>query len=302
MHVSFQQLRAFASVARYGTFTRAAIALHTSQSALSSRIAQLEKSIGATLFDRSTRSVRLTRIARDLLPSVERILGDTDALVGQTKDISAGIAGRVVMAALPSISATALPPAISQFLRENPRISLVLRDALAEEMRDMLRNDEVDFAISSPIVGDNSFEFTLLTTDRMAAVFPRKHPLHRVASLKLEQLIGYPLILMDRSSSVRHVIEDALRDKGRLAQPAFEVAFMSTAIGMVRAGLGVTVLPTASLEVQSATDLGVRNFADRALVRQIGIVKRRGRSMTPAVEKFCAFLLSDSRRSRRRSV
>jgi DNA-binding transcriptional LysR family regulator len=66
--------------------------------------------------------------------------------------------------------------------------------------------------------------------------------------------------------------------------------------------LGVTVLPTASLEVQSATDLGVRNFADRALVRQIGIVKRRGRSMTPAVEKFCAFLLSDSRRSRRRSV
>ena len=302
MHVSFQQLRAFASVARYGSFTRAAIALHTSQSALSSRIAQLEKSIGATLFDRSTRSVRLTRIARDLLPSVERILGDTDALVGQTKDISAGIAGRVVMAALPSISATALPPAISQFLGENPRISLVLRDALAEEMTAMLRNDEVDFAISSPIVGDNSFEFTLLTTDRMAAVFPRKHPLHRVVSLKLEQLIGYPLILMDRSSSVRHVIEDALREKGRLAQPAFEVAFMSTAIGMVRAGLGVTVLPTASLEVQSATDLGVRNFADRALVRRIGIVKRRGRSMTPAVDKFCAFLLSDARRSRRRSA
>jgi DNA-binding transcriptional LysR family regulator len=58
MYVSFQQLRAFASVARYGSFTRAAIALHTSQSALSTRIAQLEKSIGARLFDRSTRSVR----------------------------------------------------------------------------------------------------------------------------------------------------------------------------------------------------------------------------------------------------
>jgi LysR family transcriptional regulator, carnitine catabolism transcriptional activator len=83
------------------------------------------------------------------LPSVEGILGDTEALVGHTKDISAGIAGRGVMAALPSISATVLPQAIAQFRSEHPRISVVLRDALAEKMVDMVRNDEVDFAISS---------------------------------------------------------------------------------------------------------------------------------------------------------
>jgi len=299
MNVSVQQLRAFASVAQHGSFTRAALALHTTQSALSSRIAQLEKSLGCRLFDRSTRSVRLTRVARDILPSVERILGDTEALIGQTKDISAGVAGRVVMAALPSISATVLPSAIAQFLRDHPRISIVLRDALAEGMADMVRNDEVDFAISSPIVGDASFDFTLLTSDRMAAVFPRNHPLQSVRSLKLEQLIEYPLILMDRSSSVRHIIEDAFRAKGRAALPAFEVAFMSTAIGMVRAGLGVTVLPSASLEVQSATDLGSRNFAERILMRQIGILKRQGRSMAPAVEKFTAFLISRSKRPSR---
>jgi DNA-binding transcriptional LysR family regulator len=95
------------------------------------------------------------------------------------------------MAALPSISATALPPAISQFLRENPRISLVLRDALAEEMRDMLRNDEVDFAISSPIVGDNSFEFTLLT-DRSHGGGLSRGSIRCIVSprLKLEQLIA----------------------------------------------------------------------------------------------------------------
>jgi len=299
MNVSVQQLRAFASVAQHGSFTRAALALHTTQSALSSRIAQLEKSLGCRLFDRSTRSVRLTRVARDILPSVEKILGDTEALIGQTKDISAGVAGRVVMAALPSISATVLPSAIAQFLRDHPRISIVLRDALAEGMADMVRNDEVDFAISSPIVGDASFDFTLLTSDRMAAVFPRNHPLQSVRSLKLEQLIEYPLILMDRSSSVRHIIEDAFRAKGRAALPAFEVAFMSTAIGMVRAGLGVTVLPSASLEVQSATDLGSRNFAERILMRQIGILKRQGRSMAPAVEKFTAFLISRSKRPSR---
>ena len=290
MHITYQQLRAFAAVAREGSFTHAAVVLHTTQSALSSRIAQLESAFGARLFDRSTRSVRLTQIARDLLPSVERILGDTEALVGQTKDISAGVVGRVVMAALPSVSATILPQAIEQFRSENPRISLVLRDALAERMAHMVKSDEVDFAISSPIVGDTLFEFTLLATDRMSAVFPSKHPLRTVKHLKLEQLVDYPLILMDRSSSVRHVIEDALRAKGRLAQPAFEVAFMSTAIGMVRAGLGVSVLPSASLEVQSAGDLECRNFSDRVLTRRIGILKRRGRAMAPAALKFVSFL------------
>jgi len=61
-------------------------------------------------------------------------------------------------------------------------------------------------------------------------------------------------------------------------------------------------LPSASLEVQSATDLGCRNFADRILTRQIGILKRHGRSMTPAVDKFIAFLISRAKGSRRRKV
>jgi LysR family transcriptional regulator, carnitine catabolism transcriptional activator len=291
MHISYHQLRAFAAVARYGSFTRAAEALFTTQSALSARVALLEQSMGAKLFDRSTRSVHLTRIARDMLPAVDRILGDTDALIGQSKDISAGIAGRAVIAALPSVSATLLPSAIATFRAKYPRISIVLKDAVAETIVAMLRADEVDFAISSPIVGDAQLNFSLLATDHMAAVFPRGHPLQSVRKLRLEQLAEYPTILMDRSSSVRRVIEDALRAKGKSLLPAYEVAFMGTAIGFVRAGLGVTVLPTASLEIQSAKDLICRNFTERALTRRIGILKRQDRSLGPSVESFAAFLV-----------
>jgi LysR family transcriptional regulator, carnitine catabolism transcriptional activator len=287
--VSYQQLRAFAAVAYHSSFTRAAEALSTTQSALSARVAQLEQSIGAKLFDRTTRSVHLTRIARDMLPSVERILGDMDALIGQSKDISAGIAGRVVIAALPSVSATILPSAIAAFRTKYPRISIVLRDALAETIVAMLRADEVDFAISSPLIGDRELSFSLLMTDRMAAVFPRGHPLRSVSKLRLEQLADYPTILMDRHSSVRRVIEDALRARGKSLQPVYEVAFMSTAVGFVRAGLGVAVLPTASLEVQSAKDLACRNFTERALTRRIGLLKRRDRSLGPSAESFAAF-------------
>jgi len=291
MNVNFQQLRAFAAVARYGSFTRASQALFTTQSALSSRVAQLEESVGARLFDRTTRTVRLTAVGRDVRPAVERILGEIDALVGRTKDISAGIAGRIVIAALPSVSATVLPQTISAFVRKYPRISIILRDELAERIADMVRNDEVDFAVSSPIVGDNQLDFVLLATDHVAAIFPKRHPLRKAKRLKLEQLVDYPVILMDRKSSVRRVVDEALRVKGRLPQPAYEVAFMSTAIGLVRAGLGVTVLPTASLEVQSASDLARRNFSDRVLTRRIGILKRQGGSLGPAAQSFAAFLV-----------
>lgn len=291
MHISYQQLRAFAAVARNGSFTRAADALHTTQSALSSRIAQLESTFGVRLFDRTTRSVRITRTGRDLLPAVERILGDTEALVGHTRDISAGIAGRIVLAALPSISATLLPEAIAGFRRQHPRISIVLRDAVAETTAQMVRRDEVDFAISSPIGGDKQLVFTALLVDSMAAVFPRDHPLASTRRMKLERLAGYPLVLTDSSSSVRRLVEEAMRRKGRSLQPAFEVTYMSTAVGMVRAGLGVAILPSISLDVRSATDLERRDFADRSLTRQLGIVRRQGRSIAPAVETFVAYLV-----------
>ncbi len=111
-----------------------------------------------------------------------------------------------------------------------------------------------------------------------------------LAEVGLEQLADYPTILMDRNSSVRRVIEEALRAKGKSLQPAYEVAFMSTAVGFVRAGLGVSVLPTSSLEVQSAKDLVCRNLTERALTRRIGLLKRRGRSLGPSVENLAAFL------------
>jgi DNA-binding transcriptional LysR family regulator len=290
MTVTYAQLRAFAAVAAYGSFTRAAEALFTTQSALSSRIAQLEQVFGVKLFDRTTRSVRPTRIARDMLPTIERILGDTDALIGQSRDMSAGIAGRVVLAALPSVSATILPSTIATFRAKHPRISIVLKDALADRIIAMVRSDEVDFGISSPVVGDAHLHFSLLATDHMAAVFRKDHPLSAVKKLKLEQLADYPIVLMDRSSSVRRVVEDALLAKGRSPAPAYEVAFMSTAIGLVRAGLGVTIVPASSLEAQSATDLICRRFTEKELTRQIGIVTRKGHSLGPSVVGFTSFL------------
>ena len=137
MNITLRQLRSFVSIGNLGGFTRAANALHATQPALSAQINQLEESLGVRLFDRSTRSVTLTQIGRDLLPVIDKVLTDLQAVAARARDISQKNTGRVTVAALPSISSTLLPRAIADFHKSFPGISIGLKDALAERIVDM---------------------------------------------------------------------------------------------------------------------------------------------------------------------
>ncbi|TMH03099.1 MAG: LysR family transcriptional regulator [Betaproteobacteria bacterium] len=148
MNITLRQLRAFVSIGDLGSFTKAANALHATQPALSAQINQLEECLGVRLFDRSTRSVALTQVGRDLLPVVDKVLSDLQAVAARARDISQKNTGRVTVAALPSISSTLLPRAIADFHQSFPGISIGLKDAVAERIVEMIRSDEVDFGIS----------------------------------------------------------------------------------------------------------------------------------------------------------
>jgi len=290
MNINLRQLRAFVSIGHLGSFTRAANALHATQPTLSAQISQLEESLGVRLFDRSTRSVTMTQVGRDLLPVVDKVLSDLAAVAVRARDVAQKNTGRVVVAALPSISSTLLPRAIAGFRKTYPGISIGLKDALAERIVDMIRSDEADFGISSSAMNDPQIEFTPLATDRMVLVLPRGHKLAKAAKISLEDLLDVPLIFMNRDSSVRRVLDDAYASAGRPATPSYEAAFMSTAIGMVRAGLGVTLLPSSALEVKTASDLVWRAVNHPKLKRKIGILRKRRQSLSPAAASFVVSL------------
>ena len=290
MNVSLRQLRAFAAIGQLGSFTRAADALHATQPALSAQISELESVLGVRLFDRSTRSVRITQAGRDLLPVVDKILADVGIVMTRAQDVSRMNVGRVVVAALPSVSSTLLPRAVVRFQAQHPGVSFVLKDALAERIVDMIRRDDVDFGLTSAPPVDAQLVFTALASDRMVAVLPRNHPLAEKKRFDLADLLDSPLILMDRDSSVRRVVDQACATLGRIAAPAYEPAFMATAIGMVRAGLGATLLPSSALEISAASDLIVHPLDHPGLTRQLGVLKKRERSLSPAAEAFVAAL------------
>jgi len=295
--LNLRQLQSFVAVARFGSFTRAAHLLHLSQPALTKQVRQLELTLSVRLFDRNTRTVELTRIGKELVPAIEQLLREIDAIVINARGLAEKSRGVIRVAALPSISSTILPRAVAQFRESYPGISVVLKDILAQHLVTMVKEEEVDFGIGSLNGTDPDIKFTLLLTDRIVVVFPPGFPLERKKTIELKELAGFPLVLMDKESSVRRLVDRAFEEAGEFVTPAFEAIYMSTAAGMVRAGLGVALLPSSALQTGELTGLRSRSVRHPALTREIGVIQKPRRSLSPAAESFLKTLKSACKQS-----
>jgi len=274
------------------SFTRAARLLNVSQPALTVQIRQLEETLTVRLLDRNTRSVRLTRVGAELAPVFERLLSEIDSVVASAKELSTRSKGLVRIAALPSIAATLLPRVLVAFRRQYPGVSVVVRDTIEQQVVSMVRAEEVDLGIGSPDDAEPDLEFTLLFKDHMSLVMSAGTPLLRKKLIGLKDLAACPLILLSPESSVRHLLNRALDSLGMEVKPDYEVTLMSTVAGMVRAGLGVAILPSVALEMGELTGLRSRPLREPMLTREIGVLRKSGRTLSPAAESFLRSLTS----------
>jgi DNA-binding transcriptional LysR family regulator len=286
--MKLNHLRAFMAVAHHKSFTRAAAALHLSQPALTVQIRKLEESLKLRLLDRSSRSVELTSLGRELLPVFERMLGEVDDIVFQSHERSAGRRGLVRVAALPSFAASLLPVVIRESLAREPALSFVVRDAVASRVVDLVRSEDVDLGLTGGVMPDDDLEVLCRAEDRLCAVFPQDHALARKRKLGVKDIVAHPLVLTDTATSIRAVVDAAFRALGRRPQIACETTYMMTAVAMVGAGLGITILPASAQELRAASGLKYRPIDDEAFVRPIALVKKRRRTLSPPCEAFAA--------------
>ncbi len=297
MNLSLRQLEGFLAVAQLSSFTRAAERLHLTQSAVSVLVRELESQLSVRLFDRTTRAVTLTDAGRELYPFAEKALAELQAGIDNTRELLAKKRGRVVLAAPPLIASHLLPPAISRFREVYPGIAVVLRDLLTDEILTRVSSGEVDFGIGTFHRLEEGLESQTLATDSLILVAPRGHRLTRKRKPRWKDLDGEPLIALDRHSSLRHLIDRTLEAAGCKGRPAYEVSFITTAIGMVEAGLGVSLLPSYILLSTRNFRVETRPMADPVVEREISIVTRAGKSLSPAGESFAAFVRNHVRES-----
>ena len=288
MNITLRQIRAFVSVSRLGSFTRAATALNLTQPTLTVQIRRLEEALDIRLFDRTTRSVVLTRIGTNLLPVFERMVGDLDAAIDETKE--AMTRGVVRIAALPSVAAAILPQAINTFRSHYPGASFVVRDVVASRVVELVRDGTVDLGITGGNLPGGDLALAFQTAEAFNGVFPRTHPLAGRGSVTRADLVQYPLVALQSSTSVRSVVDEWLEGAPRAPVIACEATYMMTVAGMVSAGLGIALLPASAREVLAFPDLVSVPVVEPRLIREVSVVTLLGRSLPPMSERFCALL------------
>jgi DNA-binding transcriptional LysR family regulator len=291
MNLTLRQLRSFIAIADFGSFTRAANAVHLSQPSLTVQIRQLEQSLGVRLLDRNTRSASLTALGRELLPTFRRMLAELDEVITGTRDLAAKKRGIVRLASLPSFAAAILPPAVASFRADYPAIQFVIRDAVGKRIASLLKDGTVEFGITAGRIADPELDATLLMTDRMHALFRHDHPLARRRRITPAMLVDHPMILMDEESTVRQAVNAGFQDAGLTATAALEATYMATAVGMALAGLGVAILPSSAPEARPSELLASRPIQGASFTRQIWLVRRVGRSLTPSAAAFTEHLI-----------
>jgi len=290
MNLSARQLRAFVALAEERHFTRAAQRCHLTQPAFSALIRSLEDTAGLRLFDRSTRHVELTAEGRVLDASARRLLADMDLVMEDLRDHAARRRGRVALAALPSLAAGWLPNLLARFSNEHPGIVLDLRDALLEPCLNMVQSGQVDFAVASRRADMTDLDSEFLHADRYFLVCRADHPLAAQKSVRLRDIVRHPVIQLARGSSVRKHLDEAFGADAPL--PVFEVEHLATVTGLVRAGLGVSVVPAMTLFHFASDDLRVVQLAGRALTRPLYLVQRKGRSLSVAAQALVDLLIA----------
>jgi len=285
MNISLRQLRSLIAIAKQGNFTRAAQSMHISQPALTSQMRQFEEVLGVRLLDRNTRSVRLTPLGQQVVPIVERALGDIDTALAGVR-LSHDSVGIIEIAALPSLCSDLVPQAIARFSRQFPGISVRLREVGAHRIPACVTNEDVELGFGLLERAVAQIVTSPLITDRLVVVCPSEHPLARKRTVVPRDLVGYPMISFDPQYSVRTLLDAALRSTTALTTPTYEVSFMSTAMGMVRAGLGITVVSSSSLGRAPMAGLKARPVSHPAFARQIVSMRKKGRTLSPAAESF----------------
>jgi len=292
MNVTLRQLRAFVAVARSASFTDAAGQMHITQSALSGLVKELEQALGLQVIHRSTRKVQLSDVGAQFLPLASRILQDLDEALQAMSGVKALRSG-VVRVAVPQLMACALmPEVIAAFNRKHADVRVLLSDCAVEAVVSKVHSGEVDFAIGPEREVPREIATRELFEMPFVAVFPRGHALGGLKRVTWADILRHSLISL-QGEYTQKLSADLQASSANLALvPAVEVAFMTTALSMVSAGLGVTTCLPYAASLLKLYRLQSRPLLAPKLTRKFHVLAKRDRPLSPAAQALSDFLFA----------
>lgn len=245
--MELRHLRYFRAVAEELNVTRAAARLHIAQPPLSRQIRQLEDEIGVALFERVNRGLRLTEAGRFLLEHSMQLTQRLEEMVEGTRRIGRNEKRWFGIGFVPSVLYGFLPGLIRELRAADANVEVGLSELITIQQVEALKAGRIDIAFGRIAFDDPAIARTVVMAEALVAAVPRGHPLLKQRAVDADALAAHPLILYParpRPSYADHVLS-LFRARGLQPHVALEANELQTALGMVAAGVGITLVPAS---------------------------------------------------------
>ena len=282
-----KQLRAFVSIVKLGTLTRAAEALFLSQPTVTLQLQALERELGVPLLERRRRRINLTdagealyELARPLIEGWDNLDRDFQARVKGLK------AGRLTIAAGASTIQYLLPELVRRYREAYPAVHLQLANVTGRDGLALLRAEEADFAVGSMLEVPNDIAWTPLRHYDPMLITPPDHPLAHKTEVTLEDLSRYGLILPPQRLSTYRLVDLVFQQRQVPYQVAIEVGGWEVIKEYVASGLGISIVTGICITKADHARLAVRNMKRFFAQRSYGVVMRKGKFLSAEARAF----------------
>lgn len=295
--MDLRQLGYFLAVAEERSVTAAAARLHLTQPPLSAQLARLEHELGVALLVRHRRGVDLTEAGRDLAEHARRLLADVETAAESVRRIGQGRSGRLVLAFEATTAWSVLPPLLRRFHAALPEVELHFREDRTDAVAEHVRARRADIGLvhlppaGAPTGARSGIDVAVVRREPLVAVVPRDRAEALGERVDLAALDGETFFCPGRSEwgGVASHLLSACRLSG-IEPVVREVELVQTAVALVGAGLGVSVLP-ASVERVCGPDAVTRPLARHVPVVETGLLRRHADPPSPPVQRFLRLAL-----------
>ncbi|MEL5409191.1 LysR family transcriptional regulator [Serratia nevei] len=253
--MNLKQIRYALAVAEELNFTRAAQRCHTVQSALSHQIAKLEEELGCTLFERTSRRVRLTPAGQAFVAPAQRLLAAQQALVEEVTAADGAVSGTLTIGTISTINVMALTERLDKFHRHYPAVNIRLYVGMSEALLEDVRQQKCDMAFVGIWPGDADLlpmSHRQLADEPLVALVAPQHPLAGRERVNLQALAEVPLVDFYSGTGARRQTDRAFQAAGIRRHVSFEIDHIEWLENLVRRALAAGIVPISTAQRLSA--------------------------------------------------
>ncbi|MGO1164058.1 LysR family transcriptional regulator [Brucella sp. C7-11G] len=258
--ISLRQMELFRAVMRTGSLTAAAHALGITQPAASRLLRHAEDQLKMPLFERLNRGLKPTPEANALFPEIDRVFSEVENVQRLASDLPRLRAGRLHIAAIPSLATAMVAPVLAKFVRNHPAVTITTSAAMNFEIPGQVLSGRADLGLGFLPLLEPGLVLEELTRTEIVAVLPAKHPLSKHSRINPSQLAGSPLISFSSAQPIGRWIDDWFRNKGIRQAMAVEVNASYIACAYVCANAGIALVDRFAAESWVHHDLVVRSL------------------------------------------